>query len=449
MNKHVRWLHDQLPAWVTQGVVSRAQADAIRALYPEPKAALPWGMIIFSGIGAVVIGLGIILLLAYNWHAIPKFGKLGLIFGALSAAHITGQWLFRHTDWRRQLGESFSLLGTMLFGAGIWLIAQVYHIDEHYPNGFLFWAIGALALARTMPSVAQGIAAALLLTIWGCTECFGFQTPIHWAPLLLAITVGGLAYKERSRLLLIVTLAGFYFILLTNAGHAHHNLAFPAALQVSALLLALGILSQQSRVFPESAQALKFFGWAGFLVVVFILSFADASDDLLRWHRELASLKRWFLLAGYGWLPFILSLAAWIWIAARVSQKRAESEEQPVERWLVPLTATLCQVLAVALPLTEWRMIQDSQVFIAGVINLIFLAIAAMWMSRGCREGDLKSVILGSVLLVALVFARYFDLFESLAARGLVFLFVGGALFAEGFFYRRTRQCVEPARHQP
>jgi hypothetical protein len=36
--------------------------------------------------------------------------------------------------------------------------------------------------------------------------------------------------------------------------------------------------------------------------------------------------------------------------------------------------------------------------------------------------------------------ARYLDLFQSLAWRGLVFLIVGSTLFAEGFFYRRARQ---------
>jgi len=147
---HVRWLHEQLPVWVTKGLVSPTQADAIGQLYPQPKAELPRGMIIFSGLGAVVIGLGVILLLAYNWQTIPKFGKLGLVFGALVTAHAAGLRLFQRTDWRKQLGEALSLLGTMLFGAGIWLVAQVYHINEHYPNGFLLWAAGAVALAWTL-----------------------------------------------------------------------------------------------------------------------------------------------------------------------------------------------------------------------------------------------------------------------------------------------------------
>jgi uncharacterized membrane protein len=443
MNKHVRWLHEQLPVWVTRGVVSTEQADAIRKIYPEPKAVLPWGMIIFSGIGAVVIGLGVILLLAYNWHAIPKYAKLGLIFGALIAAHFGGQRLFKKPDWRRQLGEALSLFGTMLFGAGIWLVAQVYHIDEHYPNGFLFWAAGALAMAWAMPSIAQGVLAAFAFIIWGATENYGFQTPIHWAPLLLAVSVGGLAWKERSRLLLVIVLGGFFFLLLANVVNARGNLAFPAALHTSVLLVALAFFARNSRRFPGSEAVLNFFGWTGFLVVTFILSFSYAAGESLRWHGEMVSENRRLLLALYGWLPFVLALAAWVWVAAVAWRKRDKLPVQAPEQWLLPLTALLCQVLAVALPLAGMERIKDSEVFVAAVINLIFLAVAAMWMARGCREGELKPVILGSLLLVALVFARYFDLFDNLAARGLVFLIVGGILFAEGFFYRRARQRVD------
>jgi len=170
MSKEVRWLWEQSDGWIAKGLISKEQAGQIRKLYPEPKAILPWGTIIFSGLGAAVAGLGVILLLAYNWQAIPKAAKLGVIFGGLGGLHGAGIWLFLRDDWRRQLGEAVSLLGTMLFGAGIWLVAQIYHIEEHYPNGFLTWGLGALAMAWAMPSVAQALLATTVLCIWGCTE---------------------------------------------------------------------------------------------------------------------------------------------------------------------------------------------------------------------------------------------------------------------------------------
>ena len=84
--------------------------------------------------------------------------------------------------------------------------------------------------------------------------------------------------------------------------------------------------------------------------------------------------------------------------------------------------------------------VSDAKWPVAGIFNLVFLALATAWMARGCREGLLRPTILGSLLLVGLTTARYFDLFESLAVRGLIFLLVGGLLFTEGILFRHARR---------
>ncbi|MES1194971.1 MAG: hypothetical protein ABUL65_03690 [Opitutus sp.] len=48
--------------------------------------------------------------------------------------------------------------------------------------------------------------------------------------------------------------------------------------------------------------------------------------------------------------------------------------------------------------------------------------------------------MLGSLLLGAVVLARYFDLFQSLASRGLAFIVLGIIFVAEAMFYRKMRQ---------
>src|SRR5580704_919997 len=146
MNKHTQWLFAETKRWSDEKIISIEQAAGIRALYPEPATTISWGLIVFSSIGAVVVGLGIILVFDHNWHAIPKFGKLGIVFGVLLAAHAGGMAAWRPEGWRRQLGEALCLLGSMAFGSGIWLVAQIYNIDEHFPTGFLLWGLGALAM---------------------------------------------------------------------------------------------------------------------------------------------------------------------------------------------------------------------------------------------------------------------------------------------------------------
>jgi len=87
MSDRIRWLWEESKDWVAKGVISREQAERIRRLYSEPKTALPWGTIIFSGIGAGIAGLRIILLLAYNWHAIPRGGKLAIILAGVAGVN--------------------------------------------------------------------------------------------------------------------------------------------------------------------------------------------------------------------------------------------------------------------------------------------------------------------------------------------------------------------------
>jgi len=434
MSKEVRWLWEQSEQWLGKGLISPGQARQIRKLYPEPKAALPWGTIIFSGLGAAVAGLGLILLLAYNWHAIPKVAKLAVILGGLGALHGVGIWLFLRPDWRQQLGEAVTVLGTMFFGAGIWLVAQIYHIDEHYPNGFLIWGLGALLLAWAMPSLVQALLATTVLCIWGCAEGWGFARAMPLAPLLILVSLGGLSWRMRSPLLLFFVLAAFNVSLMASVQAVADALLLRALLNSAVCFVALTVLTRRHRCFAESAIAWGFFGWLGFLVCLYLLTFPGLVDDLLQWHKESGRFQAAKLV--YEWTLLGVALVAWAavgWPLRPGARREARPTDASFEHWLLPLTAIVCQVFAMsAMAHEKWP--------VAGIFNLVFLALAATWMARGCREGLLRPTILGSLLLVALMAARYFDLFESLAVRGLIFLLVGGLLIAEGILFRRARR---------
>jgi hypothetical protein len=103
-----------------------------------------------------------------------------------------------------------------------------------------------------------------------------------------------------------------------------------------------------------------------------------------------------------------------------------------LEEWLCPIT--IFYSLGISL-IDQWQ----SYELATYAFNLVVLGVAAAWMVRGCRSGRLLPTILGSLVLAVLVFARYFDLFENLAARGTAFLVLGAILFAEGFYYRKLR----------
>ncbi|MEO6005868.1 MAG: DUF2157 domain-containing protein [Opitutus sp.] len=438
MSKPTRWLLAEIDRWTKGGLISSEQATQLRALYPVEETK-SWGLLIFSGLGAAVIGLGVILLLAYNWAEIPKAGKLGLVLGSIIAAHTVGLWLrWKARDPQRDVGEALSVLGTMLFGAGIWLVAQVYHIDEHFPNGFLVWGAGALVLAWALQSVPQAVIATVTLSIWSSAELFKYDVPANWAPILILVGIAPLAWQRRSAVLMAVVLASTYLIVGGNAGYWNGGGgSFTALLSLSALLIALARLNAGAQSLGGISAVMTFFGWSGFLICSYVLSFKEAVRHLLRWSNDHAPAA--IVLWSYRWPLFAAALVAWGFVVYR--KWIARRAKVSTEEWLCPIALVYCQGLAVV---GSYR---DPQ-FIAIVFNFVILGISIMWMMRGCRDGALRSTVLGSLVFASLVFARYFDLFESLAIRGLVFLVVGGVLFAEGFFYRRLRHVSDEGRIQ-
>ena len=431
--EHREWLQREVCEWEREGVISSDQSRAILARYPAQTEGLPWGMIIFACLGAVIVGLGIILLLAYNWDEIPKYAKMTIVLGSLAVVHAVGLKLTAGGGRFQALGEGISLLGTMLFGAGIWLVAQIYNIDEHFPNAFLIWGLGALAMALAMPSIPQAILAVVLLTVWGGAERVAFATPVWVAPALLVALIGPLAWQRRSRLLLAVLIPAVFLAygFSIPTGHDHAWELFSTMLSLSALFLAVSYLVRSYGAFPGSGPVFWFFGGSVFMVMLYLLSFPSLAREFFYWNRN----EMTWVGVVYGLIPLVLALSAWGAVARLKitgALSRQEGDAGP-ELFLIPLTVILGVVnLLVLHRVHDWA--------VAGPFNLVFIGLAVSLMARGCQEGLIKQTVLGSVFLVLIVVARYFDLFESQLVRGLVFVVMGALLLAEGFFYARAKK---------
>ena len=428
------WLVNEVANWERDGVITPEQSRTIVGRYPAQTAGgKSWGMIIFSCLGAVIVGLGIILLLAYNWEAIPKYAKLAIIIGSLAAIQTGGIKLVVGSERFRALGEGICLLGTMVFGAGIWLVAQIYHIDEHFPNAFLIWGLGALAMALAMPSIPQAILATVLLTVWSGAERMEFDTPVWITPVVLLVLVGTLAWRLRSRLLLAVLLPAILFAygFSMPTGGDHDWVIFSTYLSIASLYLALSYITRGATSFPGAAPVFWWYGGVMFIFSLFLLSFPSMAREVLVWHHREANWRHY----TYGLIPLAASLAAWavaawLYVSGRISRQLGDAG---FEIFLIPLTVILGVVdMLVVHRVAGW--------IVAGPFNLVFIGIVASMMARGCREGLMKQTVIGSVLLVCLIVARYFDLFESQLVRGVVFVVTGGLLIAEGILYSRAKR---------
>jgi uncharacterized membrane protein len=444
MAKLERQLRVKLEEWTAAGLISPAQAQAIRSREAAEQPGLPWGILIFAGFGAVVIGLGVILLFAYNWDKMHKFAKLGVVFGTMAAAHGTGLWL-RRRESLRGFAESALLLGTMLFGAGIWLVAQIYHISAHYPNAFFVWAAAALLMAWVLPSVAQGLLATVLLAVWACAEVASFDNHLVVAPLLVLVGTGWLAWRLRSPVLLAA--AAVSFAVSAAAGFCFNGTGvFMVLLGVAVAYGSLAWLARGDQAFPAAHVILRVAGMLLYFPLLFILTFHDAAEDLLErrtWY--------WHGLSMQEWLPVVVVPLVALSLAGLAVRRAAILHECHTPEFRARLAAPPAILLAFLA--CGWLERLTPRPFgaetagwiIATIATAVFLyhSVANLW--RGCRDTRLGWVIGGSLLMAAWVFARYADLFDSLLARGVMFIVMGAALFAVAIFYHRLKKQARPA----
>ena len=431
MKKNVKWLRGEIDLWHNEGLISAGQAQNIKRRYPLPDQGYAWGRIIFFSIGAILFGLGVILLFAYNWEKMHKFVKLAVIVLALLAAHGAGFILREHTERYRTAGEGLHLAGTMFFGAGIWLVAQIYHINEHYPNAFLIWGLGSLALAWALPSISHAMLAAILLMMWNSFEAFDFKNPHQISPFMIVSGLLPLAWIYRSRVLLAAVIITYMLMLAFSVAAVGGDLAFLSVFFSGCILLALGTLARRKGDFSASGPIFSFSGYLVYLITLFVLSFFHRGSSLFT--VEFGNLQ-----AGIYFFAFAataVGLSIWSYRPA-VQPKINDRTNFHILHYgvLATLFVVLLNSLGI-LGLKGWAG--------AAFFNLVFLFHGIILIASGCKELDLKSTTLGCLMLALISLARYSDLFVSLIARSAVFLIMGASLFAVGFYYSRSKKQLQ------
>jgi uncharacterized membrane protein len=173
-------LERDLVRWREAGWVSEAGADAIRRELVQSGRGIGLSTAL-AVLGAVLIGFAAMSFVAANWQDMPRIARLMLIVAALWGCYgVAGLLASRRLEG---FAEAAVLAGVGLFGAGIMLVAQMYHIDGNPPDAVLTWAMGALlagVLLRSNPALA---AAMLLIGLWTGWQT-GLIERVHW-PFLL------------------------------------------------------------------------------------------------------------------------------------------------------------------------------------------------------------------------------------------------------------------------
>ena len=385
-------LRQEVEAWEREGTITAEQAQEILARYPEDspdyeaarrRQALVVG---FSILGAVLVGLGVITFFAANWDEIPRGVKLGALFAGVAISYGAGYLLWQRLGYTA-VGIALVLLGSIIFGAGVHLIGQIYHVPVDHPDLTAFWFLGVLPLAYAIRS-----------------------RPVTFLAIVLFLAAVGFRLNYWDQFAGRVDEIGIF--------------ALYAGLGLS--IYAIGRVKQQ---FPEWDPMGGAFRATG-LVVAFAALYVLTFESLHGGGETVEGLSsRYWSLAYVAAVVAVASLAWVVW------GHRGNFRSSLVE---------VCELAAVLVLLAAFHLVvqipAEDEVIYTIVFNVLFaLSVLGMLIS-GYLQGNEARVNLALGLTALFIITRYFEYSTTLFDLSLVLVGAGVILLAGGFLLERGRR---------
>lgn len=430
VGKRFNWLGGEVASWQHDGVISEEQARAIMARYRDPAGsdeAERGGRLVttLAALGSILLGVGVVLFLAANWPAIPRWLKVVAVLGSILAAYASGYWLAFEKMTYPRVGRALIFLGSVLFGAGIWLIAQVFHIRAHYPNGILFWALGIIPVAVVARSVPILTEASLLLILWTIFEQSQSGTAnLLYLPLSALVLI--LSHTLKSGLTAGISLAGLAIWVAMASFGLRLSPAFTLLLTAIMGMLFFSVGSRPG--YGGLRAPYRIVGQGVFFLSLYLLTFAPLARVL--GDRPLTGSI--FLAAAFAIVGGCALGAGFLALSgARRDERRARKHY-----WEGSLVIAVCALL---ITLALLGPVAGGKFFLVAANTMLFLAVVA-FVAGGYQNREPDMVNFGVAFFVLGIVARYFDFFWDMLDKSVFFMAGGLLLLAGGFLLERNRQ---------
>ena len=422
-------LRKDIAELVEAEVISEKIAENILSYYQQKSGQTSNRLVIAFGIlGAILVGLGIILIIAHNWDNLARptktiFAFLPLLIGqGLCTYVLTKQ--SDSTAWR----EGSATFLFFAIGASISLVSQIYNIPGNVSSFILTWMLLSLPLVYLLNSSTVSLLYLIGITNYASEVSYWSypyeQSYLYWPLLLLIIPHYYRMYRSHPTgnftlfhhwlvpLSVIITLG--------TLAQDQEELMFIAYLSLFGLLFLLGrfLVSDSSQGSSNSYSAL---GSLGTVILLLVLSFKDFWSELSREQfgtyevvtsPEFASAALLTLLAGGFFYLYVKSTPL--------------IDVEPISL-----------VFLVFIPVFMVGLISTAAVVF---INLLVFVIGLLTIRNGARINHLGILNYGLLIITALVVCRFFDTDLSFVVRGMLFVSVGAGFFIANYRMLKNRK---------
>ena len=360
---------------------------------------------VFGALGAILIALGVIVLLAHNWDELPRWIKTFFSFLPLLAGQAAcGYLLFKRglTSW---WGEAAAAFTALTIGATIAMVHQVYNLpDSSFASFLTLWLILALPTLYLMRSRATAVLYYIgigALCILGYREWPTYYTSLVTFTLILPFYIWHIRYKANSAITyafhwLTVVFSGIaLFILSANIRDDGAILWF---VLLSAIYLMIGKYLQTSIYY----NAYKVAALLCIPICFFIEDFPSFNNYTL--YTTIAIVLFYFLL-----------IAKYYYI---------DKKEKTLDLVLVFPLLYIFSIYLVRLYLYD----------------LVILAFGAYYIWKGFKSERSLVVNYGLSVISVEIAIRFFDSSYPFIIKGIVFILLGIGFFAANYFILKQKK---------
>jgi uncharacterized membrane protein len=431
MNKMgIKWLYQELPELVARGILTQDVYDRIRQHYGELKSISKTTvtLIILGTIGALLIGLGIILLLAHNWEQFSRFTRAILSFIPLVIGQALALWVL----WKRPQSSAFkegtATFLSLMVGASIALISQTYNIPGEVGTFILTWMFLIIPLAYLMQASIPAAIYLIGITAWAGT---------HWNDPIKAILFWPLAamiiphfiwalrqeiYMIRTTLLSLAMVICVSFATSFSLGKTWHGswiIIFPS---MYSIIYFLGWL-KVDKITANWQRPLRLIGAIGLFILAFQFTFRYVWQYLDSYSYGINR-----NISDISVIPDHVITLGMIAMAMLLFYDNIKRRNWTVSLFgAVPLLAILAYSIKGQSPIIP-LLIFNVYLFVLSISRIIV----------GVRSNNLAIINIGMLMLAVLIIARFFDSDISFVIKGLVFITVGiGFLVTNAVLARR------------
>ena len=386
-------------SWQDQGIISAEQARAIVSSYdltPEvasSRRARGRLVTVLSICGSLLVGLGVIIFFAANWDEIPRAVRLAMILIGVPAVYALGYWL-KYVQSYQRVGAATLLLATILYGAGIHLIAQVYNFPINDPMLVSLWFLGVLPMA----------------------------------------------YLTRSQSILVLAQALFLsavgFWVMDRLDGQNQGIAifgFALYLTLGLFLYGLGKLQSQYDLTRPYARAFEVVGLLVTMASIYLLSFRFLYD-FFSYQEHGVDVE----VATKLWVLFYL---AGVWAVVAIAGSLAIQLRRRLPLMTLPYEG-LATLLLLAMAYVVVHVAAGNDVLYPVLFNLALLGGIAGLVFAGYFRGREDLINLAIIFFGLDVVTRYFELSWDLLDRSLIFIVAGLILLGGSCLLERGRRKV-------